>query len=894
MSVDIGTRLGSLEIMALLGKGGMGEVYRARDTKLKREVAIKILPEQFSRDRDRVSRFQREAEVLASLNQPNIAAIYDLQEADGAQFLVLELVEGETLADRIARGPVPVEEALNIAKSICEALEAAHEKGIVHRDLKPANVKITPEGNVKVLDFGLAKAMEGVPTSSTLSHSPTMLSATMSGAIIGTAAYMSPEQARGRTVDKRADIWAFGCVLYEMLTRKQAFRGEDVTDILTSIVKGEPDWEALPADVPANIRTLLRRCFQKDLKKRTRDAGDVGIEIDETLSAPARPASDSPATIPVLGRGGFFVAIGSLLLVGLVTGFVVWHWKPVPPGPVSRFTITLPRGQRLAGLDGTAITFSPDGKRFAYVATTGGPQRLYLRDMDSLEVKPLVGTEGAVSPFFSPDGQWVGFFTIDKLKKISTSGGPPVTLARVSEFGRGGSWGTDGNIVFASRFDSELSLVSAAGGGAVQSITNVDRSKGEGSHRWPHHLPGTSALLFTVGTGGSWDDARIEIFNPKAGERRVLIEGGSDARYVLTRHLVFVRAGTLMAVPFDLQRLEVRGSPAPFVEGVLPSPDKTGSAHATISDSGSLAYISGDARVSERTLVWVDRKGTQELLPLPPQSYRRPRVSPDGRRVTLDIDQGNKQDVWIYELLRGTLTRLTSRGSNFFPEWSSDGKKVTFGSDTAGAEGVFWKNADGSGSEEPVWTSPNKELGSGLPSSWSPDGQILMMTEFDPGTGLDILTFSLKTRQSRPFLRTPFNEGNPAFSRDGLWIAYQSDESGRDEIYVQPFPGPGSKVQVSTEGGTEPAWSRDGRELFYRDGDKMRAVETKTKPTFQASKPQVLFERPYLSNFVLSYDVSSDDRRFLMIKENEQVTSATTVNVVLNWLRELQERVPVK
>ena len=544
LALNPGARLGPYEILSSLGAGGMGEVYRARDTKLKRHVAIKILPSSLAADSDRLARFQREAEVLASLNHPNIAAIYGLEDADGVKALVMELVEGEDVSQRIARGPIPIDEALPIAKQIAEALEAAHEQGIIHRDLKPANIKLRQDGAVKVLDFGLAKLAHVGPSAgpSDVTASPTITSPAMMtgvGVLLGTAAYMSPEQAKGREADKRSDIWAFGCVLYEMLTGARAFPGDEMMETLASAVRAEPDWHALPAHTPSKIRTLVFRCLQKDMKKRTRDAGDIVIELDEALAAPAMSTAARPTTTPILSRRSLLLGLTALVLGGVITGLADWRLKPASAAAVNRFTVVLPPGQRLAGLAQAAIAFSPDGRRFVYVASAGGPQQLYLREMDSLEGKPIPGTEGAANPFFSPDGQWVGFFTNSRLKKASLSGGRTQELARVTAFGWGGTWGSDGNVIFASHGDSGLSLVSEAGG-PVQTLTKLGQ-EGERSHRFPHYLPGGGALLFTVGTGGSWDDARIEVLKVGSRERTVLIEGGSDARYVPTGHVVFRR-----------------------------------------------------------------------------------------------------------------------------------------------------------------------------------------------------------------------------------------------------------------------------------------------------------------------------------------------------------------
>jgi serine/threonine-protein kinase len=859
---------------------------------------VKILPESFAIDPERLARFQREAEVLASLNHPNIAAIHGFEEGDGIRALVLEFIDGPTLADRIAQGPIPLDETLPIARQVADALEAAHERGIIHRDLKPANIKLRPDGAVKVLDFGLAKAFVDPAAgldgpAYLLSQSPTMTSPAMTrlGVILGTAAYMSPEQARGRTVDKRSDIWAFGCVLYEMLTGIQTFRGDDTTEVLASVVRSEPDWSSLPADTPPNIRALLLRCLQKDVRKRIRDAGDIVLDLDEPSPAAAPASAVAGTSASILSRRSLLVGLAGLMLGGVITGLGVRLLEPPRTTPVTRFMMRLPPGQRLAGLDLTAMAFSPDGRRLAYVASAGGSQQLYLREMDSLEGMPIAGTEGAASPFFSPDGQWVGFFTLNGLKKVPLSGGAPVVLDRLVDFGRGGSWGVDGNIVFSPGFVSGLSLVPATGGTPSRTLTMLDRQKAEGSHRFPPHLPDGRGVLFTVGTGGSWDNARIEVLRLDTGERKVVIEGGSDGRYLPSGHLVYLRAGVLMAVAFDLDRLAVIGPPVGVVEGVLPSTDNTGAAQAAFAEDGSLFYVPGTGRASERRLVWVDRTGTEQALQLPPRPYRHPRLSPDGQRLALDIDEGNGSDVWLYDLFRGTLTRLTFDGG-MSPAWTPDGTKVTFESEsaTAGAANLFWKSADGSGADERLTTGDTDQF----LSSWSTDEKTLAFVQAAPATGWDIWTLSLENgRKPQAFLQTPFNESDPAFSPDGRWVAYESDESGRVEVYVQPFPGPGSKELVSTDGGTDPAWSRDGRELFYRSGDRMMAVATAIRPTFRASKPEVLFERPYWAAFLLrNYDVSPDGRRFLMIKESEQAAAAVHINVVQHWLEELKRLVP--
>ena len=797
----------------------------------------------------------------------------------------MELVEGPTLADRIQTGPIPIDEGLAIARQIAEALDAAHEQGVIHRDLKPANIKLRPDGTVKVLDFGLAKAMEpagAMPAGLSMSPTLTTPAMTQAGMILGTAAYMSPEQARGKAVDRRADVWAFGCVLYEMITRKQAFHGEDVTEVLAAIVKGEPDWQLLPGNLPPAIRTLLVRCLQKDVRKRIRSAGDIAIEIEEAL-APSISVPSAPLVTPIVRRRTAVIA-GGCLLLGLVIGALATRvGRTTPAVAVGRFTLTLPAGQRLAGLGQRAISLSPDGTQVAYIARAGGPDQIYVRDIDSFASKALPGTEGATNPFFSPDGQWIAFFSEDSLKKIAVGGGPLTTLARVEEYGRGGTWGSDGNIVFAATPGSGLSQVSAAGG-TVQSLTKPDGSKHESSHRHPHHVPG-GALLFTVGTGGSWDEARVEVLQPGTHERKMLIQGGSDARYVSTGHLVFLRAATLFAVPFDPQRLEVTGSEVPMIEGVLPPLDNTGSAQATFTDSGALMYVPGNAAGLQRIPVWVDRTGAEQRLQVPPRPYDNPRVSPDSMRVLLSIDSGNFQNIWVHDVRRGTLNKVSSDGAgNGVTVWTVDGKKIIYQTPGASMLNLAWKLSDGSGGDEALPASPNNQF----PDSVSVDGQTLTFTEIDPVTHRDLWSLSLKDRQRKKFLQTSAHESNSAISPDGRWIAYQSDRSGRDEIYVQPFPGGGSEELVSTDGGTAARWARSGRELYYRSGDKLMAVAITTHPEFHASKPELLFERPYWSRrFYPSYDVASDGR-FVMIKDSDQVAGANMMHVVLHWTEELK------
>jgi Tol biopolymer transport system component len=893
----VGKPLGSYRILSLLGAGGMGEVYQARDTKLGRDVAIKVLPAAFVDDANRLSRFQREARMLASLNHPNIATIHGLEQSDGVHYLVMELVPGETLAERVSAGALKIEEALKVAVQIAEALEAAHEKGVIHRDLKPANVKVTPEGRVKVLDFGLAKAYSG-DGGQNLSNSGTLSAmGTEEGRILGTPAYMSPEQARGKAVGKRTDIWAFGCVLYELLTGRQAFPGETVSDTIAAVLEREPAWQMLPTATPAKIRDLLRWCLQKDVQLRLRDIGDSGIEIDETSVAPAMAEPTVAAKgIRALGRRDMILGVALLLLVAVVSGMAIWNLKPAPrvPRTVSRFTITLPPGQQLAVPDnGPAVALSPDGNHIAYVAREGLTQQVYVRAIDSLEARPIPGTEAPTGgtawaePFFSPDSQWIGFFVGGKLKKVSVIGGPALTLCD-SSLPSGVSWGSQGMIAFAPGQIPFLQQVSDVGG-APQPLTRVE--KGETGHGWPEFLPGGKALLFGVATGGAWTNGQIAVQTVGAAEHRNLIQGGMYPHYAPSGHLVYVQGGTLMAVPFDPERLAVTGAAGPIVEGILQS-TTDGDAQYSFSATGTLAYVPGAAQSAQSKLVWINRNGAEQPLAAPEHAYINPRISPDGRRVAVGIIEQERQ-IWLYDVSRGTLTRLTFQGNNnLAPFWTPDGKRIAFTSNKEGPRNLFWQLADGSGGLERLATSEDIQL----PASWSPDGELLAFSDVNVSTGFDIWMLKLSDRKAQPFLETQFNESTPQFSPDGRWLAYVSDESGRKEIYVQPYPGPGGKWQISTEGGVEPLWNRNGRELFYRSGKKMMAVEIATKPSFSAGTPKRLFEGGYQLLPGIStpnYDVSPDGQRFLMLRPVGSAEAAPTqINVVLNWFEELRQKVP--
>jgi serine/threonine-protein kinase len=903
MPLTIGTQLGSHEITALLGKGGMGEVYRARDLKLKREVAIKILPEEFARDTDRVSRFQREAEVLASLNHPNIAAIYDVEEARGSRFLVLELVEGDTLADRLRRGPLPLDEALHIAKSICEALEAAHEKGVIHRDLKPGNVKVTPDGKVKVLDFGLAKALEGSPANTTMSNSPTLtMAGTNAGVILGTAAYMSPEQARGRSADQRSDVFSFGCVLYEMLTGRQAFHGEEVSDVLASVLKSEPDLSLLPPKLNWRVRELLRRCLEKNPKERWHAIGDTRVEIDSILADPSGAEALPAAAIP--GRRVRIVALATIcLLAGAgLTAIGTWavnRLTPQRPLQLERFAIVPPTAQPFAPLGiGRDIAISPDGTKIVYRAGAAG--QLVVRSIDQLDARVLSGTDQARTPFISSESHWLGFFTTvsPELMKVPLDGGPPITVCRTSGAPRGASWGSDNNIVFATSDPSTGLLSVPAGGGEPKVLTKPDHAKGETDHLYPFVLPGARAVLFTVTRGLTTENGQIAVLDLKTNRWRTLIDGGSYAEYVDPGYIVYAAAGTLRAVRFDPSRLEVLSDPVPVVERVMTTTG--GAAEFALSRTGSLVYVPGNVSAQPpRSLVWINRQGKEEPVDAPPRVYTAARISPDGTRVALEIlDQ--EYNIWVWDLARRTLTRLTDgHALDTTPVWTPDSARIIFTSRRDGIGNLYWQAANNTGAVERLTMSPNIQI----PNSISPDGTRLVFAELGPNTSGGILMMAMGgKRPTEPLIPTKYRKINAEISPNGRWIAYESNESGTNQVYVRPFPNvDGGHWQVSTGTvGSRPLWARNGRELFYVDDAANRLMVVPVQSdgeTFRLGTPVKVLDYGLAVNpfGTRSFDISPDGQRFLVIKDatNDQSSTATPASmvVVLNWPEELKQRV---
>ncbi len=869
----------------------MGEVYRARDLRLGREVAIKVLPEAFLSDRDRLARFDREARLLASLNHPNIAAIHgieDLEVADGSggspapdarRALVLEFVEGATLAERLAQGPVPLKEAVPIARQIADALDAAHSRGIVHRDLKPANVKVTPDGIVKVLDFGLAK-VAGDATPDRAASATTMAS-TRTGFIVGTLAYMSPEQARGEAVDKRTDIWALGCVLYELLTGERAFEGVTPSDTLARVIERDPDYSRLPPNLPPSIHRLLRRCLEKDPRWRLRDIGDAGFELTEALSAPVYEAIGAGRRSPMaLLSWGFGIAVA-----GLLAGIGLARLGPaVPDLPAAlrgHVEIALPAGESFAMLSHPAA-ISPDGGRIVFATNT----QLHAREVDRPDVLPIGGTEGARSPFFSPDGRWIGFWQGGWLKKVSVEGGVPATIAAARTL-YGAHWSPDGRIVFGQ---GRLGVfeVSAEGGDVAQLVV-PDTANGELGFQSPQLLPGGTALLYTqLSAGQNWDGAHIVVRRLDGSAPRILIEGGTDARYLPTGHLVFARGTTVLATAFNPATLSMRGSPVPVLDGVGRSQLwETGASHFSVSENGTLVYVPA-GRISDRRLVWVDRNGVEEELPMPARAYMHPRLSPDGLRIV--VDTIDTLDLWLYEIARGNTRRLTVEQTNLHPVWSADGRWVIFDS-TQGA-GLSWTEVDGRRTEL-LLRDPSHFL---TAVSVSPDGRRAAIERFDgEGVDYDIAVLPLDGGPPEPFLATAFSERSPLFSPDGRWLAYVSDETGEDEVYVEPYPGPGAKILVSSGGGREPQWSRDGGEIFYRVGTAMMSVPVQTEPMFVARQPRRLFEGPYIREPISAhptYDVSPDGQRFLMVKTVVPGVVARRLQIVFGWLEDVKRQVP--
>jgi eukaryotic-like serine/threonine-protein kinase len=877
----IGAQLGSYYVDSELGRGGMGEVFRAKDRKLQRDVAIKVLPEEFARDADRVARFQREARLLASLNHPNIAAIHGLEESSGKTFLVLELVEGETLAEQLKRGPIPVEESLTLALQIAEALEAAHERGVIHRDLKPANIKVTPDGKVKVLDFGLAKAFAGEQEAN-LSNSPTLSNAaTQKGIILGTAAYMSPEQARGKSVDKRTDIWAFGCVLYEMLAGCAAFQGEDVSEIFASVIKGDVKLDLLPANIHPRVHEILSRCLQKDLKKRYRDIGDVQLELEQVLADPGGVLAQPTATVDHRAKLRTVLPwlTAAIVFGAIIAGIAVWKLKPAPPPEprrVIRFDYNLPDDQQfnISTISGHTIAVSPDGSQFVYSTSKG----LYLRSMDEPGARLVPGTDSnPQSPFFSPDGQWLGYWsqTDNKLKKIAISGGAPAVLCDVKTHVAGAIWYPDNTIVFSDMGYGMMRV--SANGGTPETLVN-------GTTIFPQLLPDRKSMIFTAAF--PINTPIVAVQQLASGKRKELFAGYSVG-YLPTGHLVFYQGSDLYAVAFDPDILEAKGAPVPVVKDCF---------LAAISDTGTLVYIPGKSPTwgLGRTLIWVDRNGKEEPLAAQPNYYVGSSISPDGVNVVLSFGPRGDSDIWTWNLASKILMRVTlDAGWHSSPLWARDGKRIVYSSDRESEVlGIYRETADGTGKVEKLGSAPDRHW---IPRSFSRDGKTLVMEDVSRDLQqYNIAALSMEGDHTwRPLLK---NALQPRISPDGQWMAYKSNEAGQGEICVRPFPDVDKgKWQVSMGSGDSPLWSRDGHELFYLSGDAVMGVSVTTEPSFSiVGTPRVLFHGGYIVPIPVDgppWDISPDGKRFLMIKEPRAAMSFRKINIVLNWTEELKRLV---
>jgi Tol biopolymer transport system component len=910
MSLASGTKLGPYEIQSPLGAGGMGEVYRARDTRLDRIVAIKILPSHLSENLEARQRFDREARTISSLNHPNICTLYDVGHQDGVDYLVMEYLEGETLADRLHRGPLPVEQALKYGVEICEGLERAHRGGVVHRDLKPGNVMLTRTG-AKLMDFGLAKlaplGTPGAGSAPLLSAARTMSGLTpaspltTAGSIVGTIQYMSPEQIEGKEADARSDIFACGAVLYEMVTGRRAFEGSSQLSVASAILEREPEAVSVlkPLTPPLLDRTI-RKCLAKQPDQRWQSASDLATQLNWMTDASSSAMVMKPVET-ARDRSRVAILSGAVLLLLLAVGGAAWMYgkRSIPLERIMRFSINLPAGEALGGswwwYPSVAIT--RDGSQIAYVGHHTGISQIYVRAIGDLNARPIPGTEGADTPFFSPDGQWLGISSGGQLKKVPLAGGPTVTIAKTGS--SSASWAPGDTIYFGT--SSGLFKVPATGG-EPQRITALDAKNQETEHRFPEILPGGKALLFVVRNAAqpSFDDADIAALSLATGARKILIKSGTNPHYVSTGHLIFLRAGVLLAVPFDPVRLEISGAAVPVAENILENP-RIGAGQYAISNDGSLVYIPGGVTYGEHELVFVDKTGTARSLTASKRPYEDFTISPDGRLIATTIE-GPVTDTWVHDIARDTETRFTSGVENRDPSWTPDGKHIAYGGYRNGKYRVLWKPLDGSGPEETLVASDNPVDA----WFWSPDGHALLYSEFTGGRDQNVGILPLDDRE-HPHLLFPqqYNVEWAILSPDSQWIAFNGDESGRSEVYVAPFPSLAPRQRISTAGGMHPLWAPDGRELYYRTAaniedlghralaqhTRVMAVPIETKPAFKAGQPRLLFEGPY---FQSGHDiaVTPDGRGFVLIRESDSQSGPNELQVVVHWFEELKQRVP--
>ena len=901
MSLATGARLGPYEIVATLGAGGMGEVYRAKDTRLGRTVAIKVLPAELASHACARERLEREAQAISALNHPNICTLFDVGHQDGTDYLVMELVEGVTLADRLQAGPLPLDEARRIAVQIASALAKAHQRGIVHRDLKPGNIMLAKGGaerpggsQVKLLDFGLAKLREPDSGSVLGSSVVTRQTLTVQGTIVGTLPYMAPEQMAGQGGDARTDLFSFGAVFYEMVTGRRAFSGDSATAVMASVMGSQPaPPRSVRPDTPAGLERLIAMCLAKDPADRWQSAQDVALFLESPEDHPAARS----AVRPRMRSGVVAAAVVGGAAVGLAAGWGLGFMRPgTAPPPVVRLSVPLAADGPLVSPNspraGSSIALSRDGRRMVYRSRRNGRSVLILRSLDRSEETVLPGTEGGFGPFFSPDGNWVAFFTEVALKKVPLDGGGAATICPTPPVSRGGTWADGDTIYFAPDYTSGLQRV-PAGGGQPQDVTTVDPAAKESNHLFPEILPGGEVLLFTVWKGGTFEAASTWTYSLRTRKRTRLLDGASEARYLPGGYLVFARTGTLFAVPFDAKTLAVTGTAAPVVDGVWSDP-ATGTAHFAVSHTGTLVYAAGQYTEARRRIAWVDRRGHVEFLPCAPAFYGDLKLSPDGRRLAFAL----LNDIWVYDFQTGTKTRTTYRGVNQAPVWTPDGRHIAFSSSQdVTRPTLYW--VDSAGGAEPEILSRGGEVQ--FPSSWSPDGRTLAYAEIakvSPETGLDVwLLQGGGPWQRQRLISTPFKDDSGMFSPDGRALAWVSDETGRSQVYVRPYPS-GARTLVSPEGGAEPIWSRSGAELFYRYGRGVYAVPITTKGTVTAGRSSLLFEGNFeggpLTPGIPSYDVALDGQRFVMVTSTSDAESPTRLDVVMNWAEDLRRRVPLR
>ena len=903
MALSTGTRLGPYEIVAPLGAGGMGEVYRARDTRLDRTVAVKILPSHLSSDPTLRQRFDQEAKAISSLNHPHICALYDVGHQDGTDFLVMEYLDGETLAKLLEKGQLPLAQVLKCGAEIADALDKAHRQGIIHRDLKPGNIMITKSG-AKLLDFGLAKAAMSLATGATLTAAVTRTTpVTQQGTVVGTFQYMSPEQVEAKELDARSDIFSFGAVLYEMLTGQRAFPGKSQLSVASAILEKEPaPISTIKPMTPPALDHAIRRCLAKEPEKRWQSAADLAGELQWI----AEPGSQAGVSVPVVARRRIHERLGwgvAFLFVLSTVAFAIGFVLRAPKAPRPLYlSAEIGADATLNTNRGAAAILSPDGTRLAFVAAgSDQKRRIYVRSLGQLQAAALSGTENARDPFFSPDGQWLGFFADDKLKKISAQGGSGVALCDAPN-AYGGSWSEDGTIVFSPDTQAALLKVSSAGG-TPQPLTTLDKPANEVTHRWPQVLPGGKAVLFMSNTHvGNFEDADIVVYSMSTGQRKTVLRGGYYPRYLPSGQLVYMHEGTLFASRFDLQRLEVTDQPVPVLEGVAALP-RFGGAQFSFSDGGGLVYVAGRSAAQNVSIYWMDRGGKFTSLRETPGAYLRPAFSPDGKRLALQIDEAKRADIWVYEWERDTLTRLTFGGkTSFAPVWTPDGQRITYvGVGKSGEYELYWKRADGAGDALCLTQSKTPKFY----ISWRPDGKLLAFEQANSGARSNILVMTMegdeksgwKPGEPKPFFNSAFDEEQPAFSPDGRWLAYVSNESGTYEVYVRPFPGPGGKWQVSTGGGSFPKWSRTGKELFYRTQENtiMGAGYMASGDTFRPDKPR-LWSPGQFTELAgnLNFELHPDGKRFAVLKASGtgEAPKLDKVTFIFNFFDELHRKVP--